>query len=167
MISYLRGPVTRIVARPNRSASWQSNKRVIIGIGILSGAIAGGFLLIGAWVILPFAGLEIAALSGALYYVNWKLEYRHVVTLDDELIVIEKGFYHPKQTWQWPRADSYLVISQQERSHAAPEVSLCRTGEAIRIGEFLSDIDTAELIRCLRDAGVRVRADAAGTDLDL
>ena len=33
----------------------------------------------GRLAILPLAGLELTALGGALYWVNWKLEYRHVI----------------------------------------------------------------------------------------
>ena len=47
-----------IVAEPNRSASWEVNKMVLLAMCCLSGVIAGGFALLGAWPILPLAGLE-------------------------------------------------------------------------------------------------------------
>jgi uncharacterized membrane protein len=72
----------RILIRPNRSLSpwgmavlfaWMAAVALIIGIG---------FTLAGAWLVLPFAGLEMAVVAAALYWL-----FRH--TDDHELIVID------------------------------------------------------------------------------
>ena len=86
-----------IIARPNCSASWQQFAGAARPRRALAGA-ATGFALRGAWPILPLAGLELLALGSALYYVNWKLQYRHVITLSDDSVCIDKGFYAPTQT---------------------------------------------------------------------
>ena len=82
MVTIHRGEEEQvIVAEPNRSASWRANLQVLVALSILSLGIAGGFAAVGAWPVLPFAGIEITALGCALYYVSWKLRYRHVITL--------------------------------------------------------------------------------------
>ena len=81
-----------IIAKPNHSSSWRNNRLALLAIAVPSLGAALGFTLLGAWPILPFAGLEIAALGAALYYVNWKLQYRHVITLSDDSVCIDKGF---------------------------------------------------------------------------
>ena len=45
---------------------------------------------LGAWPILPLAGLELTTGLRAVL-VNWKLEYRHVIRLTDELIRSIRG----------------------------------------------------------------------------
>ncbi len=75
------GEGLRIVIRPNRSLSpggmvalfaWMAAAALIIGIG---------FSLVGAWLVLPFAGLEMAVVAAALIWL-----FRHAD--DHELIVI-------------------------------------------------------------------------------
>jgi uncharacterized membrane protein len=76
------GEGLRILIRPNRSLSpwgmvvlfaWMSAIVLIIGIG---------FSLAGAWLVLPFAGLELALVAVVLYQL-----FRHAD--DHELIVID------------------------------------------------------------------------------
>ena len=85
-----------IVAKPNHSSSWRNNKLALLAISFPSLGAAIGFTALGAWPVLPFAGAELLALSAALYYVNWKLEYRHVITLSEKTVLIDKGHYAPK-----------------------------------------------------------------------
>ena len=58
------------VFQPNRAVSWRTNQIFLLLIGSLSALIAGGFALLGAWMILPFAGVEILLLVSLLWYVN-------------------------------------------------------------------------------------------------
>jgi uncharacterized membrane protein len=139
-----------IIAEPNRSASWQANKLVLIVMCCLSGVIATGFALVGAWPILPFAGLEMLALGSTLYYVCWKLRYRHIVTLDDNRVLIQKGHYHPRQQWHFDREGTSIQVTTQPHPWDAPQISLCNRGEQVSLGEFLSKEDSNKLLELLR-----------------
>ena len=57
----------RLVLTPNRSLSWHGNVRIWAALFVLSALIATGFTLMGAWVIIPFAGLELIALACGIY----------------------------------------------------------------------------------------------------
>lgn len=149
-----------IVAEPNRSASWQTNKLVLIFMCCLSGIIATGFALIGAWPILPFAGLEMLALGSALYYVCWKLRYRHVVILEDQRVLIQKGHYHPRQHWNFDRDSTSIQVTTQPHPWDAPKISLCNHGELVSLGEFLNKEDAKTLLQLLRQE-LRVKGHAA------
>ena len=140
-----------IIARPNNSASWRSNKLVLLAVSVPSLIAAIGFALQGAWPILPFAGLELLALGSALYYLNWKLQYRHVITLSEDSVCIEKGFYAPKQSWTFPRRDIGLAIVPERHPWDGPELSLQGSGESISVGEFLNRDDTLKLAALLRE----------------
>lgn len=151
----------QIVLTPNRSMSWRGNQYFILSLLLLSGAIGIGFALIGAWVVLPFAGLEMLVLSGALYYVSWKLNYRQVIRFERNELTIEKGYYSPKKTWRLKCEDAALSIEPQEHPWDAPTVHLQHKQDLIVIGEFLSQADNTQLLNTLRDAGLRTRSQSA------
>ncbi len=139
-----------IVAKPNQSATWQTNLWVLLGLAIPSLGIAIGFALMGAWPILPFAGLELMALGGALYYVNWKLQYRHVITVSDDQVRIDKGHYAPRQSWKFKRQGTGLTITPEKHPWDGPQLCLHDCNESVRLGEFLNRDDSLELIALLR-----------------
>jgi uncharacterized membrane protein len=94
--------LTRITLSPNRSLSWEGNKRVIWSLAALITFIAIGFSVVTkTWVIWPFAAFKILALSAGLYYVSWKLSYQHTITVSESTLSIEKGSYRPRGSWQW------------------------------------------------------------------
>lgn len=139
-----------IVAEPNRSASWQTNKVVLILMCCVSGTIAVGFAALGAWPVLPFAGLEMLALGSALYYVCWKLRYRHVITLSPQTVRIQKGHYYPKKSWEIPFDDAALSVTQKTHPWDSPGISLFSKGEEISLGEFLNREESLELLSLLK-----------------
>jgi len=152
-----------IIARPNCSASWRANKLVLLILAVPSLSFAIGFALLGAWPILPWAGLELLALGSALYYVSWKLQYRHVITLDSDTVSIDKGFYVPRQSWTFPREDTGLAIVPERHPWDGPELALQRTGESVSVGEFLSRDDALKLAALLREE-IRVGGHSARGD---
>ncbi len=140
----------KIVVSPNCSASWRANKLLLIGLAVPSLLIAGAFALAGAWVVLPFAGLELTALGSALYYVNWKLRYRHVITLSDDSVRIDKGYYAPRQSWQFPRQHTGLAIRPERHPWDGPDLWLHDRSERVTVGEFLNREDSLKLVELLR-----------------
>jgi uncharacterized membrane protein len=139
-----------IVAQPNHSSTWRSNQLALLAIAIPSLGAAIGFAALGAWPILPFAGLELGALAGALYYVNWKLQYRHVITLDDEGVRIDKGFYAPTRSWHFRRDGAALAITPEQHPWEGPQITLHSDDARVRIGEFLNRDDALSLLALLR-----------------
>jgi len=139
-----------IVAKTNCSASWRSNQLALLAIAIPSLIIATGFAALGAWPILPFAGLELLALGSALYYVNWKLQYRHVITLSEESVRIDKGHYIPRKSWLFPRQGAGLAITPEKHPWEGPELALHERGESVRLGEFLNRDDSLKLLDLLK-----------------
>lgn len=152
-----------IVAKPNQSATWSTNLLVLLALSVPSLGAAIGFALLGAWPILPFAGLELAALGGALYYVNWKLQYRHVITVSDEQVRIDKGHYAPRKSWKFSRKGTGLAITPEKHPWDGPELCLHDRNESVRLGEFLNRDDCLELIALLKQE-IRVGSDSARTD---
>jgi len=139
-----------IVARPNQSQSWRSNLYVLLALAVPCLGAATVFTLLGAWPILPLAGLEMLALSSALYYVQWKLQYRQVITLDADSVRIDKGHYYPRRSWRFPRQRAGLTVTPQAHPWEGPALALHDPSESVRVGEFLSREDALALLDLLR-----------------
>jgi len=146
-----------IVLRPNRSADWRTNQRLLISLGAISLLIGAGFAAAGAWLILPFAGLEIGIVAGSLYWVSWKLSYRQVITLSPTALSIDKGVYRPRRSWRFALAETSVSVHHAEFPNDPPRISLCSRDQHVPIGEFLSPEEGQRLLRALRDSGLRVR----------
>ena len=143
--------ITTLILSPDRSLDWDGNKRVIWSLGSICIGIAMGFTIIaGAWVMLPFAGLEVLILSLALYYVSWKLSYRHILTLNNKQLIIEKGVYRPKGKWVWEKQTTRLVTTSAKHDWEAHRLTLINNNEKVNIGDFLSQSDSNELITFLK-----------------
>jgi uncharacterized membrane protein len=66
-------------------------------IGLISLVIALFFAFMGAWVVLPFAGLELLAVGYAFYYVHChSCDYERIVIEDDQVSIEKRSYrtYH-------------------------------------------------------------------------
>ncbi len=68
MIQYTEGDFKEFIIRPNSSLSWRGNKIFFFMLFFVSFMIAVSFAMVGMWMILPFAGLEMLLLGSALTY---------------------------------------------------------------------------------------------------
>ena len=59
-----------ITAKRNCSLSSTGRLLFLLLMGVVSFGIALGFAMLGAWLVLPFAGLEMLLLSWAFYHVG-------------------------------------------------------------------------------------------------
>ena len=81
----------RIVLQPNRSISWRANRIFLLLIALITILIASAFALLGAWLILPFAGIEILLLASLLWYVYTIHTRQEVVHFSTAEVMVEKG----------------------------------------------------------------------------
>ncbi|WP_272990574.1 MULTISPECIES: DUF2244 domain-containing protein [Spongiibacter] len=149
--------VSRIILRPNCSASWESNRRIIFGIGLANLIAASGMLSIGAWLVLPFMGLELFLLWYLLRRVFGKLQIQQVVSIEGNALTVEMGYFCAERRWLWPLADSRVLVTQHDHPWTPLEISLCHHGEAVRLGAFLNKEDCEKLLGILRQQGLMVR----------
>jgi uncharacterized membrane protein len=146
-----------IVARPNQSASWRANLWLLLLLSIPVLAIAIVFALLGAWLILPFAGLELLALGAALYRVSRKVQYRHVITVSDDSVYVDKGYDCPLQHWRFARESTGLAVTTERHPWDGPALCMQDRHESVRLGEFLNREDSLKLLDLLKQE-IRVRS---------
>ena len=146
-------PIFAAILRPNRSASVGAINLVIAllaGVFFLTGV---GFMLIGAWPIMGFLGLEIVLLYLALRW-NLLTTGRHeTVTLTERALTVERV-----DPWGTRTAESldpaWARVTLDERRG---RLEIRSHGKGIVIGGFLAPEELAEFADALREALVKSR----------
>ena len=128
------GPEFSLTMKRNCSMSPQALVWLLVFTACLSFAIGIGFALFGAWPVLPFVGLEVAAL-GFAFYVNGRhaTDYERIALQEGALLVevrdadrVEALRLNP----QWVR----LIASRRRRDL---RIALRSHGREIEIGRHL------------------------------
>ena len=88
----------RIILRPNHSWSWRYNLYLLYTLATISGLVSMGFLLAGAWIILPFSIIELSVLAACMYYCTKQCNQQEVITVSDEAVQIELGHKRVEET---------------------------------------------------------------------
>lgn len=140
-----------IVVCPNMSGQWQTTKLFLWIVSSLALLIATVFALLGLWMILPFAGLEIIALVSLMYWVAHQCRRKQVIHLGENRIRVEKGFHLPNSTWESELFFTRLFIDKPPYRGGQPlKVFLRSKQQQLEIGEFLNEQDKKKLITELR-----------------
>lgn len=142
----------RFVIRPHRSLSWAQVKRVYIGMAVVSLAIAVGFAMQGFWPVLPFAGLELLALGGALYLCTLEGHRSDVVCVDTHTVTVEKGRRTPDDTWEFNRAWTQVKLFRSRVVWYPSRLVLRSAGKEVEVGDFLTEGERLRLAEQLREA---------------
>ncbi|WP_296814037.1 DUF2244 domain-containing protein [Thiobacillus sp.] len=110
---------------------------------------ASGFALLGYWLILPFAGLEIGLLAWALETLRSREGDYETLTIEGDVIVLEwhAGTYGERREMnrQWAR-----VICDCGTSGRNCRLSLSSHGRETKVGQYLSDEARLQLAATLR-----------------
>jgi len=145
-----------LVLTPNRSLSWPGNLVIWGAFSLLVLTIAIGMALAGAWVVLPFAGLEILALLAALYYTSRQCHRQEVLLLTAETLRLEKGIRYKQAEWELPRRWVRLSITMPRRPWRTPELELVHRDTEVSLASFLNREDTRALVAFLERQGIHV-----------
>ena len=140
---------TQFIVRCNQSLSWRNNKLFIINVGILTLGIAGIFALQGLWLIVPFAGLEILALTIGLYICCLRNRYKEVITISDGNFIVEKGVKHPTEIWKFERAWVSLELQKPKHKGHPSKLLIRSKGNRIEVGACLTNKEKENLANSL------------------
>lgn len=147
----------RLLMMPNRSMSWQTNKKILLAMFCLNMVVALAWTYMGAWMVLPFAGLEILLVGIGMYYVSWKLSFKQILTIEAESLILQKGVYFPKQEWRWQTTNTTLLRRASNYRMSAPTLWLSHLNERVEVGEFLNRTEKKELRQKLQELGVTIK----------
>jgi len=135
-------------AKRNRSLSIAELRKAFWLVAFVSLAVAAAWAAMGAWLVLPFAGLEVGAL--VIAFRSWSRradDYERVIIRGDRLLVEcqTKGClrrFDANRYW------TQVVVRNGVRGR---QVSLRSHGREIEFGTFLSEGARMEAVRKLQD----------------
>ena len=134
-----------LVLTPNHSANWRLIYLFLLASGGITLAIAVLWAALGAWLILPFAGLEIVLLSYFLWRVASQAHSQQTVHIQSHQVLVRTGLYHPQKQWCLNKAASQFVLDHIPAQDTVL-VSLVDHANQVEIGQLLNPEDKSALV---------------------
>lgn len=145
---------TMVILSPNRSFSWVQSKWVLFFIGGFCLTIALVWSLLGAWFILPFAGLEIGLLTLVMYLVSSSTYQKQILTIDSSFIRLQKGRGRHIRLFKLPRDGIEVVYLEPNHPEDVKKLYLSGKSQRVSLGEFLNLQDQEKLLAILGESNV-------------
>lgn len=139
-----------IILRPNHSWSWRANVLFLSMLMGVSLAIAVGFLLAGAWVILPFTVLELTVVALCIHYCVRQCARQEVITISDFEVTIEQGIRGPIQQQTFQRMWAKFFVERPRHPWYPVSLFIRSHGQELEIGSFLNSRDKQNLVSQLK-----------------
>jgi uncharacterized membrane protein len=144
-----KSPSFSFVARRNNSLSRSGALLVLLPLAFVMLAISMAFALRGAWLIVPFAGLEFLVVWLAFRHLaRHARDYESITVRDDKIVIRIRRENEQKSVEFHP----YWVQVEQQRGAVSGynPVILRSHGKEVRVGAHLTDEERAALAHRLR-----------------
>tara|TARA_Y100001935_G_scaffold128319_1_gene106370 strand:+ start:1779 stop:2270 length:492 start_codon:yes stop_codon:yes gene_type:complete len=97
------------------------------------------FFIMGAGLILPFAGLEVILVLTCFYLSFRWSQQKEIIYISNEKIKLEKGRLIKEKTWEEFR--NFVVLEVERNQHNSDEFCFQSKGKRLYFGSFLNDDD--------------------------
>lgn len=140
---------TQITVRPNNSLSPLNGLKLLVALASLALVVAFGFVHIGAWLVLPFAGLELVAFAVAFYYLKLHADDFESITILDDVVVIEQHAYNKSKKTEFQRYWARVNLRQQ--ADGVSGLFIGSHGKEVEFGRgYISEQQRVSLAKQLR-----------------
>ncbi len=126
----------KVTFKPNSALSAASKQKVVILLTVIPCVIGIAFCFLGAWLVLPFVGLEIAALAYAFYYVNQHETDYETIIIDADSLMVERCV--GENVSQQVINPYWVRVVQHELPNGELHLYLQSHGKEIEIGSYLT-----------------------------
>jgi len=138
----------KVTFKPNSALSAVNKQKVVILLTLIPCLIGFAFYLLGAWLVLPFVGIEIVALAYAFYYVNRHEADYESISIDGDSLVVERCV--ADKVTQQVVNPYWVKVVQEELSNGELHLYLQSHGEEIEVGRYLTRKQRELLARQLK-----------------
>lgn len=145
---------------PNHSLSLRAQEWVTLFLVVVFMMMSVVFVASGAWVVLPFVGLEVAALLLVTQMVRRYCNQRERVFFEGDGIRVEKQCGQRSSCWGFKLSGCSLMLVHDEAC-LLHHVTLVGEAGLVELGDFLSEADLEDVITCLEGQGIKRRHDAS------
>lgn len=144
---------TRLVIGPNASLTGRQALVFFAGMCGICLTIAGVFAALGYWPVLPFAGLELAALGGALGVVLKRNRYREVLEFTGAQLRIECGRVGQgmQLRCEWPRSSTRVWLDPGPYGSSPNRLVLACGPSRLTLATCLTDAERVALAARLKE----------------
>jgi uncharacterized membrane protein len=127
----------------------------LVGVSFVFGA---AFAALGFWMILPFAGLELAAIAAAFVWIGRHATDVERIELSDDRLVVESVEGARRSRWEFDAARVRVRLEQRGRGDQADvRVQLTGPGQLVEIGRHLINTRRLRLASELQGALANVQ----------
>lgn len=147
---------SHIILRPNRSLTWNEAKLVMLVMFFVVMIIAVAWTFVGAWLVLPFAGIEVGLFIFLLYRVTKATYRQEVIRINDEQISIECGNFRNYQTTILDKRNVHFVYVSSENDWTLPVMQLSDGKTSVRLGSFLNIDDATKLSKTMTELEIPI-----------
>jgi uncharacterized membrane protein len=130
---------------PNRSLDWRTTKRVFLGFAVCMALFSLYWVAKGAWLVLPFFGLELLVLGLGLYLSALASSRREVIEIDGPELRVLRGGRRLEQTECLPRYWSRVVLSTDPGGWYPSRLWLVAHGRRVQGGAALVEAERLAL----------------------
>jgi len=141
-----------ILLRPNRSLSRRGGWLLF---GVISGflaIIAVGFSLLGAWMILPFAGLEVVLVGAVTVWIARHHDDREWIVLEPTRVRIARRQGNREEKFEFQRYWTRVRMERRHRRSQPTRLSIGSHGRFVEVGAQVEEKTREALARELKGA---------------
>jgi uncharacterized membrane protein len=135
----------RFVIRPNRSLSWPQTKLVCFSLASVCLVVAILFAACGFWLVLPFAGAEVAALVMGFYLCARSGRTVEVVYIEEDRVAVEKGQPGTLRICEFKRPWARIVLRPARIARHPSQLVVGSHGKQVQLGAFLTEDERTRL----------------------
>jgi uncharacterized membrane protein len=135
----------RFVVRPNCALTWRSTKILIWAFAGCFAAVCTYFAYLGAWLVLPFAGLELCVLAGGFYLSALAGHTREVILIEGSVLRVLRGRRRLEEVARFPVHWTRVVLRRHPRGWYPSRLLLGFHGKGLEVGSKLVEVERKEL----------------------
>ncbi|MGR9101324.1 MAG: DUF2244 domain-containing protein [Gammaproteobacteria bacterium] len=139
------------VIRPNASLSQRDSRLLFAGIAVLAMLICIRFMIINAWIVIPFTLIDVIFVGLTLRYVVKKNDDVESISCSQETLSYKKVSGKTSRQWDFQTFWVRVVHSHSNHPWYPSRLFLCSHGRSIEFGSCLTDDERMELAKALQD----------------
>jgi len=137
--------------RPNCALSWRATKYLVVFFACCFGAVGCYFASIGAWLVLPFAGLELVVLAAGFYVSALTGHSREVILVDGPVVRVMRGSRRLDEVARFPANWTRVQLWRDPRGWYPSRLWLRCHGRRLEIATKVVEAERDELAQGLDD----------------
>jgi uncharacterized membrane protein len=140
-----------VVIQPNRNLSWKQSKCLFLFLAGCIGLVSLYFISLGAWLVLPFTGLEILLVGIAIYCQSCRAHAQETIRIDTTHVRISDSRNRRSEKC-FHKAWLKIIQNHDPKGWYPSRLLIGSHGEFIEIGKNLLEEDREMLATNLRNA---------------